>query len=275
MKPLVIYHAKCMDGVSAAWVFWLLHKDNFEYHPGVYGEEIPPCKDRIVYLVDFSYNLEKMLDMVNQAKSVTLIDHHATALNALKGFIDLGHCSVEYSGAMLAWRYWHKRGALSRVAPPFLYHVQDRDLWKFEYTNTRPIMEAAFSYPITIEQIDVFMQMTHEELAELAKEGAILERKKAQDVENIIRSTLRWITLFGMAMPTVNTNGQFASDVGASLVEKWGIGMTYFDTKDNRVCSLRSNGDIDVSKLAELYCGGGHPKAAGFKIPRDNPLAQQ
>ena len=36
----------------------------------------------------------------------------------------------------------------------------------------------------------------------------------------------------------------------------------------NRIeVSLRSNGDLDVSKIASKFKGGGHKNAAGFSLP--------
>jgi nanoRNase/pAp phosphatase (c-di-AMP/oligoRNAs hydrolase) len=32
-------------------------------------------------------------------------------------------------------------------------------------------------------------------------------------------------------------------------------------------CSLRSNGDYDVSAIAKVFGGGGHKNAAGFEVP--------
>lgn len=37
---------------------------------------------------------------------------------------------------------------------------------------------------------------------------------------------------------------------------------------------LRATDDgLDVSEVAKQYGGGGHAKAAGFKVPRSHPLA--
>ena len=42
---------------------------------------------------------------------------------------------------------------------------------------------------------------------------------------------------------------------------------TYFDTGNIREFSLRSSPDgVDVSLVAEMYGGGGHKHASGFRI---------
>jgi nanoRNase/pAp phosphatase (c-di-AMP/oligoRNAs hydrolase) len=37
-------------------------------------------------------------------------------------------------------------------------------------------------------------------------------------------------------------------------------------------CSLRSNGDYDVSAIAKAFGGGGHRNAAGFQVPVETLL---
>ena len=56
------------------------------------------------------------------------------------------------------------------------------------------------------------------------------------------------------------------SDVGHELANQSGtFGLLWFIDKDNNCrCSLRSNGDYDVSAIAKAFGGGGHRNAAGF-----------
>ena len=85
-----------------------------------------------VYLVDFSYPRAVIADMVKKANSVTLIDHHKTALEdlfELDGLIQF--TDINRSGAMLAWNY-----LFPDEEPPLLIkYVQDRDLWPVSYTH--------------------------------------------------------------------------------------------------------------------------------------------
>ena len=56
------------------------------------------------------------------------------------------------------------------------------------------------------------------------------------------------------------------SDVGHELANQSGtFGLLWFIDKDNVCrCSLRSNGEYDVSAIAKAFGGGGHRNAAGF-----------
>jgi hypothetical protein len=66
----------------------------------------------------------------------------------------------------------------------------------------------------------------------------------------------------------VNVPYMNCSEVGHELAKKARVGMTWFERADGQIqFSLRSIGDIDVSRIAKLYGGGGHKNAAGFRMP--------
>lgn len=86
MKPLIIYHRSCPDGFGAAYSAWLRFGDEAEYLPMQYGEEFNPdlCKDREVYILDFSFPKDKMLEILNKCDKMVWLDHHISAQPLLK-----------------------------------------------------------------------------------------------------------------------------------------------------------------------------------------------
>ena len=62
-RPLVIYHGNCADGFSAAWCFWRKYGEGADYVAGVYQQSPPDVAGRDVYLVDFSYKRDVLLEM--------------------------------------------------------------------------------------------------------------------------------------------------------------------------------------------------------------------
>jgi hypothetical protein len=86
MSDLVLYHANCLDGFTAAWCAWLSFGDSAEYRPVQYGpgQDLPDVTGRDVLIVDFSYPRDVLLEMASNAKSVTLLDHHASAQRDLQ-----------------------------------------------------------------------------------------------------------------------------------------------------------------------------------------------
>ena len=68
-KTLCIYHGNCADGFGAAWVVRKALGAGVEFHPGVYQNAPPDVTDRDVYLVDFSYKLATMREIMEAAQS--------------------------------------------------------------------------------------------------------------------------------------------------------------------------------------------------------------
>ena len=66
-----------------------------------------------------------------------------------------------------------------------------------------------------------------------------------------------------------NCPPHLSSDVGHALANQSGTyGLLWYINKENKcLCSLRSNGDYDVSAIAKAFGGGGHKNAAGFEVP--------
>ena len=61
------------------------------------------------------------------------------------------------------------------------------------------------------------------------------------------------------------------SELGHVLATQSGTyALIWYVSQDNKVkCSLRSNGDYDVSAIAKAFGGGGHKNAAGFETDID------
>lgn len=259
-KPFVIYHGNCADGFTAAWVASKA-LDNPELYPGVYMTTPPDVTDRDVYMVDFSYKrpvLEKMRDV---AKSITILDHHATAaedLYDLPGVITI--FDMNRSGAKIAWDFWFPNDS----APKPLLHVEDRDLWRFALPGTREIQANIFSYPYELEVWETLMNTDPNTLIE---EGRAIERKHHKDIAELLSVVTRRMIIGGYNVPIANLPYTYTSDAGHMLSKDEPFAGCYWDTPEGRVFSLRSADDgIDVGKIAVLYGGGGHPHASGFTI---------
>lgn len=277
-KPLIIYHADCADGLTAAAIMYRHFGDKADYYAGKYQEKIPDILERDVYLVDFSYKSDILDMIVDYAKSVTIIDHHKSAIDdlckfALEPTVDMEYCALDKSGAMLTWLYCVSKGWFKGKPPKFVEYVQDRDLWKFKLPYTKEISMAIFSYPMTIAQYVKWLGVRN--FKPLISEGETLLRKYNQDLEQVIKQCKRSMTIGGYTVPCANVHGMFSSDAGNRMSEGEPFAATYYDIKDARIFSLRSSdGGVDVSQIALQYGGGGHARAAGFKVSRDHELSR-
>lgn len=269
-KKLVIYHDHCVDGFAAAWCFWRRYGAEPDYLPASYGDDPPEVDGLDVYLVDFSYPRAVVERLLERAASVTIIDHHKTAIEDLAG---LGHPKlVEYvhtafSGAALAEMF------LCLECLPLIAHVSDRDLWQFKMEGTREVHAAITSYEFDFNVWDILGSLSIDKLAD---EGRAILRRHDIIVREIAESARRYMTIGHYAAPAACASPQFASDVGHALAGGAAFAATYYDTASSRVFSLRSRQSwgADVSEIARMYGGGGHRHAAGFRVPRDHALAR-
>ena len=277
-KPLVIYHGNCADGFSAAWCFWRKYGTGADYLAGVYQQPPPDVTGRDVYLVDFSYKRAVVEQMLAAANRVTLIDHHKTAMDDLLALRSLDYgdrfgwfCDLNRSGATLAWDYLFP----GEDRPLLLGHVEDRDLWRFKLAGTREIQAFVFSHEYSFEQWDKLMSADQVELLKMTAAGAAIERKHHKDVAELLGVCKRRMQIAGHDVPVASLPYTLVSDAAHEMAKGEPFAACYWDTAEGRVFGLRANDDgLDVSDIAKQYGGGGHAKAAGFKVPRHHALAQ-
>lgn len=308
MKPLVIYHANCADGFTAAWA--VRQAMDAEFYPGVHGEPPPDVTGRDVILVDFSYQAAALQEIRKKARSILILDHHKSAeadipacasgkLDALTVFrmdapewtarktwdyfqscVYQDQCEgapyanvyalfdMDRSGAGIAWDFFHP----GKARPALIDHVEDRDLWRFALHGTREIQSALFSYPYRFEVWDELMQAP---VFELYQQGLCIERKHHKDVAELVTVAKRQMVIGHYEVPVASLPYTLASDAGHLMAQGQPFAACYYDKAGGRVFSLRSADDgVDVSEVAKLYGGGGHARAAGFTVPRDHELAR-
>ena len=282
MRPLVIYHGNCADGFSAAWCFWKKYGEQADYIAGVYQQDPPDVSGRDVYLVDFSYKRAVVENMLQTANSVTLIDHHKTAIEDLRPLFRQDswtgeppclnwYVDLERSGATLAWDYLFP----GDERPLLLGHIEDRDLWRFKLPGTREIQAFVFSHDYTFEMWDRLMNADQIELLKMTAAGAAIERKHHKDISELVKVCKRRMVIGGYDVPVASLPYTMSSDAGHLMAQGEAFAACYWDTEDGRVFSLRSTDTgSDVSEVAKGYGGGGHVRASGFKVPRTHELAK-
>ena len=202
----------------------------------------------------------------------------------------------EKSGAVLAWEYFHSGTEI----PMFIKHIDDYDRWQFKLVGTKAFNKALWSFaPWSFEDWKVrYLNGTNLWSGELAgsdltsyiEQGKAILRAHDQNVQSVVKNATRkceipfdeegaldcveprlewnnggyWM-VHGLA---ANCPPHLHSDVGHGLANQSGtFGLCWFIDKENVCrCSLRSNGDYDVSTIAKAFGGGGHKNAAGFTI---------
>ena len=104
----VIYHGFCTDGFSAAFAAWkLLGEEGVTYHGTQHGLPAPDVKGKHVAVVDFSYKLPVFEQLLRDAASLIVLDHHKTAEAELTPHPNNVVFDMKRSGATISWAYFH------------------------------------------------------------------------------------------------------------------------------------------------------------------------
>jgi len=265
MGPLIIYHTNCDDGFTAAWLAWLhLERENIEFHPAQYGDDPPDVTGREVYIFDFSYPKDILLDMQLHAKSIIVLDHHKTAEENLKG-LDFCEFDMNRSGAMMAWDFFSS----GEEAPQLVKYVQDRDLWQFGLNNSKEVSAYMRSFSRTIASWNHLNKMIEENFGLVVMEGTAIHRYETRLAESLANRA-RLVTIEGQKERVLAVNSPILqSEIGEILANRGPYGITYFHNGERLIFSARSRrDDFDVSEIARTQGGGGHKRAAGWRGER-------
>jgi oligoribonuclease NrnB/cAMP/cGMP phosphodiesterase (DHH superfamily) len=266
----VLYHENCMDGKGAAYAAWkaLGDNENTFYIPVQYGKPIPLLQDNsIVYIVDFSYKRDQILSLKERMSKVVVLDHHKTAQTELENIED-AYFDMNHSGCTLTWAYFHTKPdeALNKVVsfPKVLLSIEDRDLWKFQYPETKFVSKALELLIKDFRELETYSQdeVAYRSLVAIGQQKDFFDQKAIES--SIYKASISYVD--NMKIAFSNTTG-LISDIGHELCKKLDVdfSMTYFFTNDGKVVfSLRSIGDkFDVSEYAKTLGGGGHQNASG------------
>ena len=297
-----LYHDDCFDGMGAAWAV-SKRFPNAQFIGVRYNEPLPAkLEGKVVYIVDFCYPLSTLIWLSCIAEEVHVLDHHKgmdKVIDDYNGMMKfLGFDGEKYnavfdmdrSGAKLTWETLMPE----HCTPAIIDFISDRDLWLFHLDETKAVMAGLGAYPIDLVTWDRLFRWAPDfnsradkapeesihphflAMNALEDDGHVILRKMKMDVDRLIELTKRTITLSGYEVPLVNMPRTLTSEALEILSKGQPFAVSYFDSAGFREFSLRSTSDgLDLLPIAKQFDGGrGHSKAAGFRVPRDHPLAQ-
>ncbi len=267
MKDIVvIYHKGCPDGAAGAWVADTVLGDAADYVPGVHQQDPPAeLEGKTLYFIDFSYRVDTMRGLAERNRKLIILDHHETTRGSMACAAPESVFDTEHSGAVIAWRYFHP----GEPVPRLLQYIEDVDMWKFSLPHVEEInafldTQKPLSFPATQWLITRFDD--DEGFRHVREAGAAALAYKQAVIRDIVGSA-SLVSFEGYCIFAVNTP-LLESEVGNALYAKQPpLALTWYECADGTKVSLRSDGSVDVAKIAEKYGGGGHPQSAGFRIP--------
>jgi oligoribonuclease NrnB/cAMP/cGMP phosphodiesterase (DHH superfamily) len=281
----ILYHKDCLDGLGAAYAAYLYYRplvkrEQINLFPVQYGEHLPKIENnQYVVIVDFSYSREVLTELAQRSHQVIVLDHHKTAQEQLQDLVLPDHpmqavnhvikFDMTKSGAVLAWEHFFP----DQATPELLLYIQDRDLWQWKLPNSREISAALQTYPKTIGYFDWLVNQWTYRKNEIITNGELLLKNQQQIVESLAKRA-EITKLWGHEYVPIINSCTLQSELGEQMIKdhpQAKFAAVYFHpTMKERVFSLRSRGDFDVSEIARRYGGGGHAAAAGFKVSNND-----
>lgn len=277
-EPLIVYHARCMDGFTAAWAAWRYFEGRCELLPASYGDAPPAdVKDRDVVVLDFSYPRAELEALAAGARSLLVLDHHKTAQEALAG-LPFARFDMSRSGAALAWDHFFGGPAEGKPRPWIVEYVQDRDLWTWKLPRTREVSAYLRSIPLgEPDDLEADLERwnnlaARDRVRDIAPLGAAILAYQEQVIAHARRRAgVARLPGIDVAVPCVNAT-ELVSEIGNELAREAPFAIVWHEDGEGELhYSLRSRSDnpahADVAAIARELGGGGHRHAAGFHAP--------
>jgi len=276
----VIYHRKCIDGFASILSVHLFNKryandedKNIQYIPVNHNNyTMPDVKNKNVLICDFSFTYDETLEIIKQANNVLIIDHHETSANKLKNIPDRYKIfDVNHSAAVLTWKYVFPQISV----PLLLQYIEDRDILKNAMKFTNEFFVWFSTIPQVFEMYEKYLD--NNVLTKMIKNyGVIYYKLNSYYVNGSAEHAKPSFTQIQIGDKInyyfigYHNQTNFKSDVGNAIMTKYknldfSAVYSISDNTTKTKFALRSNNtSIDVSKIAELFNGGGHRNAAGL-----------
>jgi phosphoesterase RecJ-like protein len=200
-----------------------------------------------------------------------VIDHHLTQDDL--GATRLVDVSSEATGRLVFESFGALGATPSPRAATALFAALAMDTGWFHHSNMKP---ATFELAARLTQLGASPVQIYEYLYErnspsrLRLQGRVLDRLKLAGSDRIAYSEVYLTDYPETGAHPLETEDFVQLMRSVADVE---VGILFIEQLDGRVkVSLRSRSNVDVSKLAEKYGGGGHARAAGMTA--SGPLAE-
>ena len=269
----VFYHndldGRCAGAIVAYFTGNYEPSDYFEVDYVMDLSVVPVADREIVYFVDYSFK-ENTIDFLKSLQErgcqIIWIDHHTSSINLCKAHPELasisGIRSDEWSGAALTWDYFSD---LER--PDCVNYVSDYDCWKFQYEPQTTFFKLGIE-TVKYDALDdiwerLFGYMWASEIGYLIVTGKTI-KGYVDKTNDYYREHFAYETeIAGHKCLVVNQKTN--SWVFGSKYNEYPLVMVWvFDGAQYVYSIFSGNPEVDCSKIAESYGGGGHKGAAGF-----------
>jgi len=275
----------CPDGFAAAFAAYLKRGDRARYFGIPHGNHKKLPKDvdgKNVCILDFSFDAKTMSELKRRAKSVLVLDHHASARKNLKDLPDENKVfEMKQSGATLAFDFFLSQDI--KRCPLLFRYIEDRDIWRWACAESREFSSGRqMCLPIpkpgelknpheSFKSWKRLFESGDDGVRKLIQTGRLIVKYEDKIVKKyralVVNATSGLASLLGNVLASSERH-----DVDYAIVARYVPGRKPGEGRWNM--SLRSlygekghDSAADVSLIAEKYGGGGHRAAAGMSVP--------
>lgn len=285
----VLYHANCPDGLAAAMICKMALEDHVEFKSLQYDTEfmnnLEPKEGQL--FVDITPPKDRWKEWIPFEPIV--LDHHATARAVTEGLGGVYGLNETHSGAKLAYEEVYIPLLVSSHRPvkmmkettwggicEFANLVMIRDTWKDKDPNWKIacalgrglIFGNSKNFLQKIEgSSEINLQSTFElgfMLLEEAEHKSKLIARGAWTSEILVGETTVKVGAFNCTENLISDAAHIVIDSGCDVAI--GFFHKYEDVKVQTVYSIRTNESVSAREIAQYYGGGGHDRAAGFRL---------
>ncbi|ANO35399.1 hypothetical protein A6E01_19490 (plasmid) [Vibrio breoganii] len=277
-KVAVLHHSIDVDGTFSG----LLAKNYFEQAGckvttvGInYGYDFDEIMSKvedgtdIIVMTDFTMEREDCLTLIGREYDIRIYDHHETSYKhiidlyndgLITGCLDLSRC-----GTKITWDELF--GQSNAEQPWYIDVINDHDLWTHELPNTKEIVLAAESYPMTIEGAEEAISLSKESLIEKGRTLTSYQEQLLAAADN----TAYEVIIDGVKCICAHSLLALRSVQAArlhALYPDHDVVILMTQRVDGFTTSVRGHKDkgVNILPMLERAGGGGHKYAGGAKI---------
>jgi len=291
------------------WLAHRFDERTHQYIPLQYKEPVADLTGKEVVMLDVTVLPAQFQEIKRSAKSLFVLDHHESAMidyeqAQIQGKYGFNKCRCsdsdqektflftserknpscaifskqKASGALMTFQHLEKKLKednrwLSAWVIDILQYIcertSDRDLWKFEYSNSKALYEVLCTFNYDFQKLHEFIITGHQAIMS-AVEKAQIRVDMRDEFAKLYAGKAETIKFLGYEIPAINCPANIASEVGDTLnaMNDIPFALMYILNSEKVFCSLRSSKNnskaVNVFQLAKNFGGGGHANAAGF-----------
>ena len=280
----IVSHSSCPDGMGAAMMCTAAYVAGGMNPPPTYFVQYDTrahnemkAKPRQLF-VDITPPKARWEEW--KGLSPIVLDHHESAMHVVQSLNGV-YGGPEQSGTVLAFENVMVPLVGDSVDPAwkwFSHLCMIRDTWKTASSNWMEACALAHALLLNGQEWAVHVATTGKlPFDELMNVGMKMHAKIMRQAKGVVRNSMKHVLKIGGRDVNIvffnHAEGGTMSDIAHYVMEQVPcdvvIGYFYVHEDDNIRCvaSVRTNGVISASELARSFEGGGHAKAAGFRIP--------